>query len=158
MKAAVVYYSRKGATAEVARTIAGLLDGEQIELHEIRPTKQRSYPNWLLRSFLPGSRTEIQPLHLDLQDVDVLFLGTPKWTFSCPPVTEFVETAQLDGVTVALFMTYGGFDAERYMKSMTRRIESNGAHVQANIMLKRRRVVKGDYIEDARNFVDTASA
>lgn len=152
---AVVYYSRTGNTMELANKVADSPDSPT-SLVEIRPTKRRSYPNWLVRSFVPGSRVPIHLPDIDYRGIDVLFIGTPKWTLSCPPVTEYVESAPLNGVDAAVFMTYGGFDGERYMENLTQRIERRGASVHATLSIRSGRVQNGDYTRAVENFVEEA--
>ena len=135
MRSLVVYYSRTGTTHSLAETVTSCLDDPDIE--RIRPVSQRRYPNWLLRSFVPGARVPIQDATVDLSTYDAVFLGTPKWTLSCPPVTEYVETADLSGTTVGLFLTYGGFDEGRYLDRLVERVRRQGATVPATMRVKR---------------------
>lgn len=135
MQSLVIYYSRTGSTHEVAQTITAALDAPTVE--RIRPVTGRRYPNWLLRSFVPGSRVAIEPTETTLSAYDAVFLGTPKWTLSCPPVTEYIERADFTDATVGLFMTYGGFDEERYLDDLVDRLQAAGATVPATLRVQR---------------------
>jgi flavodoxin len=131
----VVYYSRTGNTHRVAHTIASTLESPTVE--RIRPVTRRRYSNWLLRSCVPGSRVPIQPIETDLSSRTAVFLGTPKWTLSCPPVTEYVERADFEGTKIGVFMTYGGFDEERYLRQLVDRLEAQGGTVVATLRVQR---------------------
>lgn len=153
----LAYYSRTGTTRTVAEAIAETVP--ELAIDRIRPasrrsyfsrsengsmrtsgeSSRRSYWNWLARSFVPGSRVAIEPPAHDPADYDTLLLGTPKWTLSCPPVTEYVERSALQGLRVGLFVTYGGFDEQRYARHLTSTLEEQGATVAARLLVQRDR-------------------
>lgn len=142
----VAYYSRTGNTAAVARSIIDHLSDPNIE--HIRPTRERRYPNWLARSIVPGSTVPIEPIEHRPPDYDAVFIGTPKWTLSCPPVTEYLDRVRFDGVSVGLFLTYGGFDEERYARRLVERLRREGATAVETLLVKRDRVEAGSAAYD----------
>ncbi|MFB6085935.1 MAG: flavodoxin family protein [Halodesulfurarchaeum sp.] len=147
-KALVVYYSRTGTTESVAEKIANQLPDPDVA--RIRPRRERRYLSWLVRSAIPGSTVAIHPVSADLSAYDAVFLGSPKWTLSCPPVNAYLEDADLQGKTVGLFVTYGGFDEERFTRSLADRLRSRGCAVPATLLVKRDRA-NGDHLEDRVN-------
>lgn len=154
---AVVFYSRTGTTHDVAHDVADRLaarHGPDPAVHRIEPTRRRSYPNWLGRSFVPGSRVPIEPIETDVRDREAFFLGTPKWTLSCPPVTEYLRQLDACDVPTGLFVTYGGFDERRYARTVTDRLWEAGADVEARMLVKRDRVGSADYEDDLDTFID----
>ena len=150
-KTLVVYYSRTGTTHSVANTIATHLP--EPDVSRIRPRRERRYLSWLALSAIPGSTVEIQPVPGDLSEYDAVFLGSPKWTLSCPPVNAFLETVDLRDLTVGLFVTYGGFDEQRFTRSLADRLRSRGSEVPATLLVKRDRA-NGDALDgDVEQFV-----
>lgn len=147
----LAYYSRTGTTETVARAVKGRLDDPAVEV--IRPTRRRRYVNWLARSFVPGSTVPIEPVETDPRDRSVAFLGTPKWTFSCPPVTAYLERVRYDGASVGLFVTYGGFDEERYARGLAERLRALGAAHVTSLLVKRDRVGGPDIEAAVESFV-----
>lgn len=149
----VACYSRTGTTAQVAADVAVALESggmrgrdesgdpraSRVEprIERIDPRTERSYWHWLARSFVPGSPVPIRPVETDLRDARAVFLGTPKWTLSCPPITEFCRRVEFDGTPVGLFLTYGGFDEERYARSLVATLEERGADVRATLLVQR---------------------
>ena len=112
----------------------------EVTLAPIRPLRQRSYWNWLARSFVPGSTVAIEPLGFRVQGFDRVCLGFPKWTLSCPPLTRFLKTLpHRSEVGLGLFMAYGGFDEDRFFRSMTRKAQTRG-RVVARLAVKRSHV------------------
>lgn len=149
----ISYFSRTGTTASVAVDLQTAFDDPVVQ--RIRPTRNRRYPNWLLRSFVPGSTVPIEPLRTDLNTADLLVLGTPKWTVSCPPVTEFIERADLEGLPVGLVVTFGGFDERRYARSLEERLREAGAETVATLLVKRDRLGSAEYEDGLDRFVAT---
>lgn len=133
----VVFYSRTGTTETVAKQLASTMSNPAVEV--IRPDTERRYLNWLCRSFVPGWGVDIEPPSYDPRDYDAVFLGTPKWTVNCPPVTAYLSAVSLDEVAVGLFMTYGGFDQERYARALSCRLARAGAKVPARLLVQRDR-------------------
>lgn len=136
-KILIAYYSRTGTTKTIAETLSTQCPRPDIE--RIQPKAHRSYPNWLLRSFVPGSPVPIEPLEYDPSAYDAVFIGTPKWTVNCPPITKYLDRISLDGQTVGLVITYGGFDERRYARQLTRQIRDQGGQVPARLLVKRDR-------------------
>lgn len=151
MTSLVVYYSRTGTTHSVAGTVGSHLPAPDV--HRIRPVTERRYLNWLVRSAVPGSRVPIEDAPTDLSGYDAVFLGIPKWTLSCPPATEYVETADFSGATVGVFVTYGGFDEERYLQHFVDDLERRGARVPATLRVQRDAAGTERSVEGAGEFV-----
>jgi hypothetical protein len=131
----VAYYSRTGTTRTLAERVASRLASPAVD--RIRPTVERSYPNWLGRSLLPGSTVPIEPIRTDLRAYDAVVLGTPKWSLSCPPVTEYLQRVALDGVPTGVVLTYGGFDEQRYLRGLVSTLRDAGADVRATLRVQR---------------------
>ncbi|MFB6134874.1 MAG: flavodoxin family protein, partial [Halanaeroarchaeum sp.] len=138
-------------TARVASDLAGILDDPTV--HRIRPRTDRRYSNWLLRSFVPGSSVPIEPIATDLSNADTLFVGSPKWTLSCPPVTEYLARLEATDVPTGVFLTYGGFDETRYMDNLVAQVRNAGADVVATLLVQRDRVGSGEYRAGLESFV-----
>lgn len=154
----VVYYSRTGTTATVAGSVVARLSDPAVE--RIRPRRARSYPNWLVRSFVPGSTVPIESVEHRPPDFDAAFLGTPKWTLSCPPVSAYLDRMAFDGVPVGLFLTYGGFDEERYARRLAERLREEGAVAVERLLVERDRVEAGPeaFGDDVAAFVEDVLA
>ena len=145
MRIGVVWYSRTGATARAAREAAALLEdlGHQAAELPIRPRVELPYPLWLVLSFVPGSRFPLREPPPPLESFDGCLLALPKWTFSCPPVNSVLARCRKLPPT-ALLVTCGGWDQERYLAALERRLARRGATVLGGIAIKRRRVEAGE--------------
>lgn len=158
MKVLVAFFSYTGNTRRVAeRLAAALREKACVELEEIKPTRHYPYQCWLTLSFIPNLRTPVKPPKRDPTQYDVVCLGLPKWTFSCPPVNQYLKEVNLKGKTMGVFVTYGGFDQRRYMKQIVRQLSRRGAQVKATLLVKRSCIVGeeckvGEYV---RRFSDS---
>ena len=143
----VAYFSRTGNTKRVAQSLYERLRGVyEVELTEIAPRHARSYLHWLAYSFVPGSEVDVENRPTDLSSYDGVLLGFPKWTFSCPPLNRFIRN--LSGLEVPkffLFMTCGGFDEQRFIHSITRKLISMGCKVIESLTIKRKQVIQARF-------------
>jgi hypothetical protein len=125
-----------------------------IDTVEIAPTRKRSYLHWLAYSFVPGSEVEIENPEMELSHYDVVLLGFPKWTFSCPPLNRFIrKLSSLNKPRFYLFMTSGGFDEQRFLDSMTRKLTMMGCNILESLKLRRKQIQAETYAETVDSFV-----
>lgn len=148
----IAYYSRTGTTRSIAETVAERFS--EATVNRIRPAEERRYADWLLRSAVPGSSVPIEPIQTDLREYDAVFLGTPKWTLSCPPFTEFLRRASLEGCPTGVFLTYGGFDEERYLRRIVSTLREDGADVRATLRVQRDAIDTPDCDAGVSRFCD----
>ena len=145
----VVYYSRFGATATIARTIAQSL---ACELREIRSRRRRS---WLVMGF--GSvfniRYRIEPMDFDFTGCGLVVLCSPIWASkpACPVMT-FLDSAKLQGTRSALVFSTRGGGVERTVDAMKGILETRGSQVIASESIATRRVPEDMLRARAREF------
>jgi hypothetical protein len=139
-------YSRSGTTRRVAREAAARLRraGYGVREAPLLPLLDLPYPLWLALSFLPGSRFPLaSPPPPDLSGFDACLLALPKWTFSCPPANSLLARKALELPPTALVVTCGGWDQERYLRSLQKRLEGRGVPVLGALAIKRKAVESG---------------
>ncbi|MCS7117070.1 MAG: hypothetical protein RMJ31_02250 [Nitrososphaerota archaeon] len=151
----LIYFSWRGATKRVALDIKRMLEEKyHLEVYEIKPMVEYGYFGWLIRSFIPNSRVPIHPLPFDLTRYDLIYLGLPKWAFSCPPINEYLHLMSgAEGKMFKVFLTYGGFDEDRYLKAFVRKLRSKGINVVTTLKVKRSRIGGEDYLRSLNDFV-----
>ena len=126
--------------------IAQNLAGHEVSIRRIIPVKDRGYTSWLALSFFPGSRVSILPFDVDVCDFDLVVLGCPKWTFSCPPFNELTSRLETKVARAAVFfITFGGFDEERYVASAVRNLRKRGFEVRSVLKVRTKNVQSGEY-------------
>ena len=147
MKILIAYFSWTDCVAELAGYLCSRLETEaEVLTVRIVPEKKHGYWGWLSLSFLPGFRTPIQPAVSDLEKYDLVCLGFPKWTLSCPPVNQYISEMRFQpGKAFGLFMSFGGFGGERFLENIARRVGSNGGRIVATASVRRRTLGDGSF-------------
>jgi flavodoxin len=111
MKVLVVFYSHEGNTRFIAEQIA---DATSADVLELKPVKEMSATGfmkyvWGGKQVAMGEKPDLRPYDEDPRDYDLVFIGTPVWSFTYAPVIRtFLETWDLTGRKVALFACHSG--------------------------------------------------
>ena len=123
-KVFVAYFSATGTTKAAAETVAKATDGE---LYEIKPADAYSPADldWTDKGSRccrenadPSSRPAFVKSKESLGGYDLIFLGFPNWWNGAPRIVNtFMDTYQLKGMRVVLFMTSGGSGIENTEKT-----------------------------------------
>ena len=93
-KILVAYFSASGETAKLAKTIAGVVDGDLFETAEMNDDNS-----------CPAIATKIT----DMAQYSAVFVGFPIWWYQAPRIIEtFLESYDFAGKTVIPFATSGG--------------------------------------------------
>ncbi len=109
-KILVTYYSQTSNTKAVAEEIAKKLGADIEEIVAVNPydgdfnaTIERG-----LKELEQGILPEIKPIAADISKYDVVFIGFPVWfgTYA-PPISTFLENADLSGKKIVPFCTFG---------------------------------------------------
>lgn len=143
-KILLVYFSFTGNAEKVGNLITRYLAriGINCDVYKIEPLFNLPYFLWLLPSFVPSLPFPVKNLkNLNLGAYDVIILGTPKWTFNCPPVTSFIRFLRKSREKIkskfAIFLTYGGFREDVYLEKLKAKFEKFGFDVVAVEKFKR---------------------
>jgi len=150
----VAHFSYTGNTKRIAQALSEKLQRSyDVEIVEIVPTHKRSYLHWLAYSFVPDSEVEIENPETELSPYDVVLLGFPKWTFSCPPLNRYIRKLRsLSKPRFYLFMTCGGFDEQRFLNSITRKLTKMGCNIVESLTIKRKQIQSGTYAQSVDSF------
>lgn len=115
MKTLVACFSASGATARLAKTLAGALSADLFEIKPKVPYTDADldWMNRKSRSTLemndPDSRPEIAEIPENIAEYDRIFVGFPIWWYVAPTIINtFLESCDLSGKTIIPFATSGG--------------------------------------------------
>lgn len=124
-KTLIAYFSASGTTAGVARKMA---DATGADLFEIVPEKRYTeadldWTNKKSRSTLESKDEACRPPMAgpaaDLRGYDTVLLGFPVWWYVEPRIIDtFLDSCDLDGITVVPFATSGGSGIEKAVDRM----------------------------------------
>ncbi len=141
----VVTYSRTGITATAAGWAAEALSarGYGVERFRVEPLRDLPYPLWLALSFFPGARFPVKGAPRWSPSYRGCLLALPKWTFACPPVNAFLARHAQRLPPTGVLVTCGGWDQERYLRALLRRLRRSGVRPLGGITVRRRDVESG---------------
>jgi flavodoxin len=136
-KMLVVYYSwANGNTKRIAEKLADACGADLARIETVEPYKG-SYNDVVSqgqKEVQSGFMPEIRPIDRDLDDYDVIAVGTPTWWFTmAPAVRTFLHGKDWQGRTVVPFMTNGGWPGH-VIKDMEK--ECSGADFPASMQVK----------------------
>lgn len=120
-KMLVLYYSQTSNTKMVAQEIATRLDADIEEIVAVNPY-DGDFKETIERSAQEreqGITPEIQPIHADIAQYDIIFIGFPVWfgTYA-PPVATFLDQVDLSGKKIVPFCTFGSGGLESSVQDL----------------------------------------
>lgn len=110
-KILIAYYSKSGNTGFAAGQIARATGGTLFEIQPVNdyPDDYNACVEQAKREIQDNFRPEIEPGPENLDQYDVIFIGSPNWWSTiAPPVASFLAGHDLAGKTIAPFVTHGG--------------------------------------------------
>jgi hypothetical protein len=135
----LVHYSRTGASAQLADVAAEVLltAGHRVCRSAVIAQPELPYPLWLALSFIPHLPYPVAVKPPTLAPLQGCVLVTPKWTLNCPPVAGFLKRwADRLPPTMPL-VTCGGWDQERYLQVLERRLDRLSVTLRQGLWVKR---------------------
>lgn len=137
---AVVYFSRSGSTALLARHLARRMDaslyGIDADAYDL------GLMGWV--NAMRDARAHeavISPETIDLSDHDVVYLGSPIWLYSpTPPIWQFVERNCFDAKRVVLFNNFNSRFEPAYIAAMRQMVLQRGARSFEHQFIRRGRM------------------
>lgn len=153
MRTLIVYYSRTGTTATIARSLANRLDAD------VREIGCGRYKGGLLRYLLAGYESvrghlpEIDVTEFAAEQYDLVLIGTPIWT-SHPalPVRTFLNRKPELPARVAVFLTHGGHSPPQ--TCIDELEELLPVPVEARLTFNSAQVSGGTFADDVNAFAD----
>lgn len=109
MRTAIVFYSRTGHTRAIAERLAGLLDGDLVEIQ--CPRYRTGWFRYLLAGYdsVKGNLPAIDVPKTDLAEYDLVLIGSPVWTsYPALPMRAFLSGHRKLPDRVAVFFSHGG--------------------------------------------------
>ena len=133
----VIFYSRTGKTKTVAEVIAETFD---FHLQEIKDLKDRSGFFGFIGGMIDVRKnpiTTIFPETVNLDEYDVLFIGSPIWGMKfAPAITTFLEGTDFTGKKVILFTTTSSRMKQTVFDQYSQLIHKKGGTVIDTFFLK----------------------
>ena len=109
-KSLVLYYSVSGTTETVAKVFAEKTGADIVRIEAVNPyvNDYQTIIDTYQKEMAEGITRDIQPLEVNLDDYDVIYLGCPVWFGHCAgPMETFLKNYNLAGKKVVPFFTFG---------------------------------------------------
>lgn len=139
-QSAVVFFSRSGNTALLARHLAQRLNAGLYRL------EAQDYALGLLGWFnalrdAQRPDAHISTLEIDVTPHDTIYLGSPIWMFSpAPPLWQFVASQRFDGKKVVLFNTFNSRFKPEFIEQFRLLVLQRGARSFEHQFVRRGRM------------------
>jgi flavodoxin len=111
MKALVLYYSYEGNTEFIADAISEAINAPVIRIHPTKDLTSTGFGKyvWGGGQVVMGIKPKLEPIGIDLNEFDVIFLGSPIWAGTyTPPIKSLLEDKFLIDKEVFYFYTHQG--------------------------------------------------
>jgi flavorubredoxin len=146
----IVYFSWKGHTQKVAKTLTDLLHAEMIR---IEPQDEPGIARQGIKAAL-SMKSPIKPCTTDLAGVDELIVATPVWSGKVPPyVNEYLASVTGgEGKPFHVIAEMGGRGAEGAIASVRKHLEPKGLRFISSAWTVEAEVDSGTYMAKVEKF------
>ena len=130
MRRAIIYYSQRGTTDLVAKTLAKNLNADPIRIHDLK--NRDGFKNKVIASFnaFRETKTDIIPAKVDLRGYDTIYFGTPTWNGNpTPAILTIIDRCDLRAKDVILFATMDANRGESNLERLEEKVKLRGARV-----------------------------
>ncbi|MFA5076216.1 MAG: flavodoxin [Patescibacteria group bacterium] len=127
MKKIVVFYSLTGNTRFIAQTIATCIGADVLKLKPKKEIAQEGFLKyfWGGKQVVLKEKPELLPLDKNPLDYDLIFLGTPVWSYTYSPVvSSFLAQIKLENKKIALWCCHGG-SPRKTLENLKKRLVGN---------------------------------
>ncbi|MDO9399835.1 MAG: flavodoxin [bacterium] len=127
MKILIIFYSFEGNTKLIAENIAKTINADILELKLKKETTPKGFMKyfWGGKEAIMKTKPELLPFDKNIQDYDILFIGTPVWAWTyAPPLNTLFSTCQIVNKKIALFCCCDGQKGKTF-DQMKKALENN---------------------------------
>jgi len=111
MKTLIIYYSFEGNVKLLSETMANEIKADVLELHPKQELQSTGFMKYLWggRQVIMKEEPELEPINTNLDDYELLVIGTPVWAGSyTPAIRSFLSNNSIINKKVALFCSHEG--------------------------------------------------
>lgn len=146
-KILVVYYSRTGNTKKVALRIAKKFQADILELIDKKERNGIISIGIAGRDAIVGNLTELEPYKINLNDYNLILIGTPSWFRNITPaIRTFIAENDLSKKNIGLFATTNITGVDKALEQLAKIISKDKFSSLPLLPLK-----GGDFKDDILN-------
>lgn len=126
MKVAVIYYSRTGKTKKIAEELAYVFGAGVARVLEKKDRKGIKGYFGAGKDAILKKEVEIEPVSLNPQDYELIFIGTPVWAGGIvPAIRTYLKRTKIKNKKIGFFCTTHVSGINASFKEMTSLLEEN---------------------------------
>ena len=130
MATLIIYYSQKGTTEIIAKTLAENLNGDSVRIHDLKNRDGMKNRIFSVVSAFREEKTDIIPAKIDLTNYDTIYIGSPTWSGSpTPAIITIIDRCNFTKKDVVLFATMDANRGESNLKRLEEKVKMRGARV-----------------------------
>ncbi|MBE6503962.1 MAG: flavodoxin [Methanobrevibacter sp.] len=130
MSRLIIYYSQKGTTDLVAKTLAKHLNADLVRISDLK--NRDGLKNKVFGSInaIREAKTDITPQKVDISNYDTIYFGSPTWSGKpTPAILTIIDRCSLAGKDVILFATMNTNRADTNISRLEEKVKMRGARV-----------------------------
>ena len=130
MSRLIIYYSQKGTTDLVAKTLAKHLNADLVRISDLK--NRDGLKNKVFGSInaFREAKTDITPQKVDISNYDTIYFGSPTWSGKpTPAILTIIDRCSLAGKDVILFATMNTNRADTNISRLEEKVKMRGARV-----------------------------
>ena len=130
MSRLIIYYSQKGTTDLVAKTLAKHLNADLVRISDLK--NRDGLKNKVFGSInaIREAKTDITPQKVDISNYDTIYFGSPTWSGKpTPAILTIIDRCSLAGKDVILFATMNTNRADTNINRLEEKVKMRGARV-----------------------------
>ena len=121
MKTLIVYYSLTGNTEYAAKQLAEKVNADLVKLKPDSEPPKQGRMMFVKGGFsaLRHKTPELEPLKVNLDDYDLIIIGTPIWAGTyTPAIGSFIKNCDLKAKKIAVFVSSSSGEGKKAIKQL----------------------------------------
>lgn len=155
MSKAIIYYSQRGTTDLVAKTLAENINAKLIRIHDLK--NREGFKNRLISSInaFRETKTDIVPAQVDLTEYDTIYFGTPTWNGNpTPAIITIIDRCDLRAKDVILFATMDTNRGDSNVNRLEEKVKLRGARVIESFTIPTKNKSREQLIKDTEAIIE----
>ncbi len=130
MATLIIYYSQRGTTDLVAKTLSKNLNADLIRLKDLKINNGLKGRITTPLNAFREVKTEISPERIDISNYDTIYFGTPTWAGKpTPAILTIIDRCVLKGKDIILFATMDTNRGEYNINRLEEKVKTRGGRV-----------------------------
>ena len=155
MATLIIYYSQRGTTDLVAKTLAKNLNADLVRIHDLK--NRDGFKNKIISSInaFREVKTDIVPAKVDLSVYDTVYFGTPTWAGNpTPAILTIIDRCDLRAKDVVLFATMDANRSDNNIERLEEKVKIRGARVVETFTISTKDKSPEKLVNDTEAIID----